>query len=365
GNDYLASSGTLTFNGDPTVLTQTKIITIEIPGDRIVELDAEFSVTLSNLTGYGRLDDDTAQITIEDNDQATISINDVIVNEAAGKARLTVVLDAPVSTTVTLDYTTVDQSATATNDYLSQTGSLTFTPGELSQIIEIDLVDSTPVELPETFLVQLSNLQAGGLDVFLPDDLATVTIKDDDIGDYELKSQIYSIGSRHPDDHFGFSLAVDGDTLISSAPGWDATYSDQGGAFIYVRNDQGTPEYTGDDTWEYQATLLAPDADNNTSDRFGHVVAISGDTAVVAALYGDETAENAGSVFVFTRSNGIWSFQQELHVADTIGNGYFGDVVAIENDTIVVGARSTDVYTGSAYVFKRENNVWTQTAKLV
>jgi hypothetical protein len=365
GNDYLASSGTLTFNGDPTVLTQTKIITIEIPGDRIVELDAEFSVTLSNLTGYGLLDDDTAQITIEDNDQATISINDVIVNEAAGKARLTVVLDAPVSTTVTLDYTTVDQSATATNDYLSQTGSLTFTPGELSQIIEIDLVDSTPVELPETFLVQLSNLQAGGLDVFLPDDLATVTIKDDDIGDYELKSQIYSIGSRHPDDHFGFSLAVDGDTLISSAPGWDATYSDQGGAFIYVRNDQGTPEYTGDDTWEYQATLLAPDADNNTSDRFGHVVAISGDTAVVAALYGDETAENAGSVFVFTRSNGIWSFQQELHVADTIGNGYFGDVVAIENDTIVVGARSTDVYTGSAYVFKRENNVWTQTAKLV
>ena len=364
GGDYQASSGTLTFNGDPTVLTQTKIITVEIFGDTLVELDEAFSITLSSLTGYGRIEEDTVDITIENDDQATLSINDVIVNEAAGKARLTVVLDAPVSTTVTLDYATIDQSATTTDDYLSQAGTLTFNPGEVSQIIEIDLVNSVPVELAESFDIQFSNLQAGGLDVFLPDNLATVTIMDDDIGDYELKSQLYSIGSRHADDQFGFSLAVDGDTLISSSTGWDDTYTDQGAAFIYVRNDQGTPEYTGDDSWEYQATLLAPDADNDTSDRFGHIVAISGDTAVVGALYGDEIAENAGSVFVFTRSNGVWTFQQELHVADTIGNGFFGEVVAIENDTIVVGARSTDVYAGSAYVFKRENNIWTQTAKL-
>ncbi|WP_417389767.1 Calx-beta domain-containing protein [Gimesia sp.] len=364
GGDYQASSGTLTFNGDPTVLTQTKIITVEIFGDTLVELDEAFSITLSSLTGYGRIVEGTADIMIENDDQATLSINDVIVNEAAGKARLTVVLDAPVSTTVTLEYTTIDQSATTTDDYLSQTGTLTFNPGELSQIIEIDLVDSVPVELAESFDIQFSNLQAGGLDVFLPDNLATVTIMDDDIGDYELKSKLYSIGSRHADDQFGFSLAVDGDTLISSSTGWDDTYTDQGAAFIYVRNDQGTPEYTGDDSWEYQATLLAPDADNDTSDRFGHTVAISGDTAVVGALYGDEIAENAGSVFVFTRSNGVWTFQQELHVADTIGNGFFGEVVAIENDKIVVGARSTDVYAGSAYVFKRENNIWTQTAKL-
>ncbi|MCA9014509.1 MAG: hypothetical protein KDA77_04175, partial [Planctomycetaceae bacterium] len=345
---------------------QSQSINVPIINSDLVENNETFLFNLTGINANGRdvvFADNQAQITILDDDQASLSVDDVTVNEAAGKAILTVSLDKPVDATLTVDYSTIDQSATAPDDYLNQAGTLTFNPGTQYQTIEIDLVDSTSIELAETFEVQLSNLIAGGLNVVLADDRATVTIQDDDLGDLEWKTKLHAEGTLNKNDNFGFDVAVDGDTLISSAPFWNETYTSQGGAFIYVRNDQGTPGYSGDDTWEYQATLLAPDADS-TSDRFGWSVAISGDTAVVGAPLGDGTTENMGSAYVYTRSNGIWSFQQKLTVIDTTNNGYFGEVLAIEGDTIVASSYSIDNFTGAAYVFKRVNGVWSETAKL-
>ena len=361
GTDYVSTSGTLTFDPGQT----TKTINISLIDNDLLEIDETFLVTLSQLqtSAAVTLSDPLATITIEDDEQASISVQDIIVNEAAGKAILTVVLNQLVDTTFTVDFTTLDQSASSTGDYLSQSGTLTFAPGVTHQTIEIDLVDNTTVELPELFEVHLSNLQTGVWNVILSDDRATVTIQDDDLGDYEFKYKLYAEGTIHDSDRFGADPEIDRDTLITGAISWDDTYPDGGGAFIYVRNDQGTPEYAGDDTWDYQATLLAPDADGD-EDRFGWSVDISGDTAVVGALFGDGAAENMGAVYVFTRSNGIWSFEQKLTVSDTINNGYFGDTVAIEGDTIVAGAMGSDNYSGSAYIFTRENGVWSETAKL-
>ncbi len=361
GTDYVSTSGTLTF--DPGQTTNT--INISLIDNDLLEIDETFLVTLSQLqtSAAVTLSDPLATITIEDDEQASISVQDIIVNEAAGKAILTVVLNQLVDTTFTVDFTTLDQSASSTGDYLSQSGTLTFAPGVTHQTIEIDLVDDSTVELPELFEVHLSNLQAGVWNVILSDDQATVTIQDDDLGDYEFKYKLYAEGTIHDSDRFGADPEIDGDTLITGAISWDDTYPDSGGAFIYVRNDQGTPEYAGDDTWEYQATLLPPDADGD-EDRFGWSVDISGDTAVVGALFGDGAAEIMGAVYVFTRSNGVWSFEQKLTVSDTINNGYFGDTVAIEGDTIVAGAMGSDNYSGSAYIFTRENGVWSETAKL-
>ncbi|HAW27752.1 MAG TPA: hypothetical protein DCY03_06485, partial [Planctomycetaceae bacterium] len=65
--------------------------------------------------------DDQAQVTIADNDQALISIDDVTADEAAGTVTLTVSLDTPVDSSISVNYATVDQSATSPDDYLSQT----------------------------------------------------------------------------------------------------------------------------------------------------------------------------------------------------------------------------------------------------
>ncbi|WP_198000435.1 Calx-beta domain-containing protein [Gimesia alba] len=364
GSDYLATSGTLTFN----FREHTKTITVSLIDLDRVEADETFGVNLSNIqssTADVVFADNQGEVTIVDDDQATISINDVTVNEAAGTATISVSLSQAVDTDISLNYATTDQTAFDSVDYLSKSGNVTFYSGSKSRNITVDLVDDQFIELDETFFVDLSNFNFNGFDVIVSDHHAVVTIQDNDLVDYEFKSKLHAVNPEVNNDLFGSDVAVDGDTMISSALYWDADQPNQGAAFIYVRNDQGTPNHPEDDTWEYQATLLAPNPAVGDSDRFGWKVAISGDTAVVGAPYQDGSGVNSGSLYVYTRSGNTWSFQQELSVPETTDNDYFGNVIAIEGDTIVVGVQSTDNFTGAAYVFNRANGIWSKSTTLV
>tara|TARA_R110002111_G_scaffold144910_2_gene211248 strand:+ start:60150 stop:84038 length:23889 start_codon:yes stop_codon:yes gene_type:complete len=364
GSDYLTTSGTLTFN----FREHTKTITVSLIDIDRVEADETFLVNLSNIqssTADVVFTDDQGEVTIVDDDQATISINDVTVNEAAGTATISVSLSQVVDTDISLDYATTDETAVDSVDYLSRSGTLTLYSGAMSRNITVDLVDNQFIELDETFFIDLSNLNSNGFNVIVADAHAEVTIQDNDLVDYEFKSKLHAVNPQASNDLFGYDIAVDGDTMISSALYWDADQANQGGAFIYVRNDQGTPNHPEDDTWAYQATLLAPNPAVGDSDRFGWKVAISGDTAVVGAPYQDGSGVNSGSLYVFSRTGTTWSFQQELSVPETIDNDYFGNVIAIEGDTIVVGVPSTDNFTGAVNVFNRVNGVWSKSTTLV
>ncbi len=109
-------------------------------------------------------------------------------------------------------------------------------------------------------------------------------------------------------------------------------------------------------------------SDGAAVDLLGWSVAISGDTMVVGAVLDDVGADNAGSAYVFVRSAGAWSEQQKLTASDGIAGDQFGGRVAIDGDSIVVGARSHDaganVDQGSAYVFVRSAGVWSEQQKL-
>ncbi|QDT43126.1 Calx-beta domain protein [Gimesia alba] len=178
-SDFTSTNGTLTFNpGD-----QSQTIVISITNSDQVELTETFLVNLSGIQANGRnisFADDQAQVTIHDDDQATISIDDVTVDENTGTAMLTVSLDLPVDTTISVDYATADQTAAAPNDFTSTSGTLTFNPGDQSQTFVIPITNSDQIELDETFLVNLTNLQANGANIILGDNQATVTITDDD-----------------------------------------------------------------------------------------------------------------------------------------------------------------------------------------
>lgn len=119
--------------------------------------------------------------------------------------------------------------------------------------------------------------------------------------------------------------------------------------------------------WSLQATLTASDA--AAYDYFGHSVAISGDTIVVGADYDDDRGPTSGSAYVFTRSGSTWTQQAKLTASDGAMYDYFGRSVAISGDTIVVGADYDDnpagINAGSAYVFTRSGSVWTQQSKLI
>ncbi|WP_345739054.1 IPT/TIG domain-containing protein, partial [Prosthecobacter algae] len=193
-------------------------------------------------------------------------------------------------------------------------------------------------------------------------------------------------------DLFGVSVALSGDTAVIGANREDSnattvngdssnnTATEAGAAYVFTRS--GT-------TWTQQAYLKANN--HGPDDRFGSDVAVSGDTAVIGAPFEDSnattvngsgannTASNAGAAYVFTRSGSAWTQQAYLKAnnAETLDN--FGNYLAVDGDTAVVGATGEDSNAttvnglgsnnsassaGAAYVFTRSGTTWSQQAYL-
>ncbi|MFN2468534.1 MAG: FG-GAP repeat protein [Gaiellaceae bacterium] len=168
-------------------------------------------------------------------------------------------------------------------------------------------------------------------------------------------------GPRSTGDEFGISVAVSGDTALVGVWADDVGgRADQGAAYVFIRSAG---------VWTVQQKLTA--ADGAAGDLFGRSVAISGDTALVGA-FGDDVGANAnqGSAYVFTRTGGVWTEEQKLTAGDGAANDYLGGFfgVAISGDTAVVGASLDDVGAtadqGSAYVFTRSAGVWSEQQQL-
>ncbi|HEX2620322.1 MAG TPA: hypothetical protein VHL11_09250, partial [Phototrophicaceae bacterium] len=154
-------------------------------------------------------------------------------------------------------------------------------------------------------------------------------------------------------DNFGYSTALDGNTLVIGAPNDVDNTSKPASTYIFVWDGSG---------WVFQQKLSTG---FTGGDDFGTSVAIDGDTLVVGAP--DHTGDGSfhqGSAFVFTRSGTVWTQQQELTASDAASDDSFGWSVAIDGDTVVVGAYRDDFGSGgnqgAAYVFTRTDTTWTE-----
>jgi FG-GAP repeat protein len=160
-------------------------------------------------------------------------------------------------------------------------------------------------------------------------------------------------------DQFGSSVAISGETVVVGAFGDNgAAGFDQGSAYVFARSGE---------VWSQQQKLEASDA--AVGELFGFSVAISGTTVVVGALFGDGAAGfDQGSAYVFTRSGEVWSQQQKLFASDAAADDLFGFSVAISGETVVVSSLAdtgaASFAQGSAYVFARSGGVWSQQQKL-
>jgi len=155
-------------------------------------------------------------------------------------------------------------------------------------------------------------------------------------------------------DHFGFFVALNGNTAIIGA-NWDNDNGNKSGsAFVFTRT--GT-------TWTQQAKLLA--SDGQAGDRFGGSIAVSGDIALIGAYYDDDNGVDSGSAYIFTRTGTTWTQQQKILSSDGAAGDTFGGIVSISGDSALIGAGGDDSYTGAAYVFTRTGTTWTQQAKLL
>jgi hypothetical protein len=183
-----------------------------------------------------------------------------------------------------------------------------------------------------------------------------------------------AVAAPHED---GAATGIDGDPTDNSAYGAGAVY-------VYTRDGQ---------TWTQQAYLKASNAE--LGDNFGFALALSsdGDTLAVSANFensgttgidGDQTddsAETAGAVYVFTRTDERWSQQAYVKASNTDASDRFGFSLALSDDgsTMAVGAIGEDSAAttidgdqsdnsaegaGAVYAFARTGSSWTQQAYL-
>lgn len=214
GSDYTAAGGTLNWSdGD----TADKTFAIAISDDALDEDDETVELTLSNATGTSLGIQNTAVLTIMDDDPPpSLSISDASAAEGdAGTQQFgfTVTLDAASSRTVTIDYATGDVSASAGTDYTAASGTLTFTPGQTSQTVEVTVIGDTSVEADEDFNVTLSN----PVNASIADATGTGTIMNDDVDVHILS---YSAGPNGSLTGSASQQVADGDdgTPVTAVP---------------------------------------------------------------------------------------------------------------------------------------------------
>ena len=154
--DYTATAGIVTF---PVGIT-TRTITVPVAGDLLDEINETYTLNLSNPTNAS-IADGTGLGTITDDDATpSLSINDVTVTEGdAGtvNATFTVGLSAPSGLNASVDFATADGTATAPADYNAASGTLTFTPGQTSKQVTVQVKGDLLDEASETYFVNLSN----------------------------------------------------------------------------------------------------------------------------------------------------------------------------------------------------------------
>ena len=111
-----------------------------------------------------------------------------------------------------------------------------------------------------------------------------------------------------------------------------------------------------------QDSKLIPD-DSVPHGYFGYSVSISGDYALVGAYNNDGNELGAGAAYIFRQNNGLWSQQAKLTASDGSRNDYFGYNVCISGDLAIIGAYR-DNGKGAAYIYKNIGGTWIQQVKL-
>lgn len=186
--------------------------------------------------------------------------------------------------------------------------------------------------------------------------------------------QILTPSDLQPGDHFGAFTAISGNFLAISS--WDAdlvgpdsTLTDAGAVYIFEKNPGGL--------WQEVAKITAPDA--RSRDFFAHI-ALHGRFLVVGSStsldeHGVNFVKMAGAAYVYERTDGgSWLLVQKLTASDRQAPETHFSTVAINGNTIAVGATGVDTdaagnneisQAGAVYVFKRSPaGTWSEVQKI-
>jgi hypothetical protein len=148
------------------------------------------------------------------------------------------------------------------------------------------------------------------------------------------------------DGQFGTDVAISGPTAAVSDPG------QSGSVYLYTKTSHG---------WPTTPTVTLTDPQTNAPQGFGTLIALSGDTLMVAA-YQDGLA---GLVYVYTKGPSGWPTTPTTTLADPgasvnpPGNDSFGEELSLSGRTALVGAYGQyGDFKPVAYIYTERGTQW-------
>lgn len=174
GVDYAGlAPGTLVFAPGEVL----KTLPVSLIDDVAIEADETLAVSLANPVRASAGAMNATGTIVDDEGESTLTVANVTAAENSGSLVFTAVLSAPSSHVITVNYATVNGTATAPADFTAGSGTLTFQAGTTSRTVAVPLINDLLVEQGnETFSLTLSN----PVNVVLGTTSATATITDDD-----------------------------------------------------------------------------------------------------------------------------------------------------------------------------------------
>ncbi|NNF32973.1 MAG: hypothetical protein HKN68_02635 [Saprospiraceae bacterium] len=160
----------------------------------------------------------------------------------------------------------------------------------------------------------------------------------------------------------------------------DGSNGDNFGNSVSISGNYAVVGASHENSWEGAAYVLSKNGtvwtemskitaiDGSSFDEFGTSVAISGDIIIVGMPYDNENGSESGSAYIFKRSGNSWTQEAKLLASDGNSQDFFGRSVSISGDYAIVGAYGNDdsgSSSGSAYIFKLSGGSWIQEAKLL
>lgn len=146
------------------------------------------------------------------------------------------------------------------------------------------------------------------------------------------------------------ALSADGNTVLI---GGNADNSQIGAAWVFTRTAG---------VWTQQGNkLLGTNAIGAAQQGFSVALSADGNTALVGARFDNS---NRGAVWVYIRTNGVWSQQGNKLVATDSSNGSvfqgYTTSLSADGNTAIVGGYGDNSGQGAAWIYTRTGNVWSQ-----
>lgn len=150
-------------------------------------------------------------------------------------------------------------------------------------------------------------------------------------------------------DHFGFSVATNGNQILVGALGDDDMGENAGVIYVFLHTTGG---------WSQTQKLFTSDI--AAGDAIGTDVSIDGDLAVIGCQGDDDLGSRSGSAYVFRFDGSLWKQEQKLLAHDGGSEDHFGFSTSVHQNSIAVGT----LLRGAAYVYRFDGMSWIQEQKL-